>query len=170
MHRQPKRNNRKRVYRVAKGGFYEVGPYQFLKATKEDPSPIIRKLDAISLGHEWSGEKKVPLEKFTKICEALKANKEHLYHCPGRFSLHRPGLSDDPVLMYNLRQKDLVVKGFQRKFGEFKSIFDSKQDLEKWFNDPEEWELLKELGFGVYEQVVPAYRVIPGQKQAILIL
>jgi hypothetical protein len=165
-----KRNNKKRVYRVAKGGFWEEGPYQFLNRTKDEDCPIIRKLDEINISHEWMGQKCVPLDKFIKIKEALIKNGEHLYHCPGRFGLHRPGFSDDPVLVYNLRKKDLICKGFQRKFAEFRSVLESKDDFKKWFNDKEEWLLLEKLGFNVYEEVVPADKVVSGQKQSIIIL
>jgi hypothetical protein len=42
--------------------------------------------------------------------------------------------------------------------------------MKKWFDDPEELELLSKLGFSVYTRKIPTEKVFFGQKQVLVII
>jgi len=121
-------NNRRRIYRIAKGNFYGMGPYGYL---------------------------------IHKMYE-----QEGLTFDDSTFKTQRPGPWDDPLLKYNLLKKfgtrDNLHKQKYRWTG---FAFDSKYQMNKWFNDSEELEMLRKFGFNVFDELIEEKHIMFGLKQ-----
>jgi hypothetical protein len=165
-------NNRKKVYRIAKGSFTGVGPYEYLnhKLYKQEG---LSESDVKSLGdlllkkERWTSHprSKEVIEKINKIGAFQELG------CFSTFKTQRPGIWDDPVLKHNIRKKyknrlDLNEK----ERGKYRSAFDSEHQMKKWFDDPEELNLLSKLGFSIYTKKIPTEKVFFGQKQVLVII
>jgi hypothetical protein len=98
-------NNRKKVYRIAKGSFTGVGPYEYLnhKLYKQEG---LSESDVKSLGdlllkkERWTSHprSKEVIEKINKV----RAFQE--LGCFSTFKAQRPGVWDDPVLKHSIRK------------------------------------------------------------------
>ncbi len=160
-------NNRRRIYRIAKGNFYGMGPYGYLihkiyeqeGLTFDDVKTLKDKLYS---KERWAGHKYE-----NNIIDILKKYPVFVERgCFSTFKTQRPGPWDDPLLKYNLLKKfgtrDNLHKQKYRWTG---FAFDSKYQMNKWFNDSEELEMLSKFGFNVFDELIEEKHIMFGLKQ-----
>jgi hypothetical protein len=164
-------NNKKRIYRIAKGGFPGIGPYGYLRHKlyeqegKTEDSPSIKLMKQILvLKERWTDTKFESGDSIKEKMERYPIFSEQ--GCFSTFKAQRPGPYDDPLMKYNLRNRF----GCRREVNSIKAqrhffAFDSKEQMNKWFDDPEELAILKENGFDIFEETVNLKDVIFGLKQ-----
>jgi hypothetical protein len=164
-------NNKKRIYRIAKGGFPGIGPYGYLshklyeQEGKTEDSPSIKLMKQILvLKERWSDTKFESGDTIKEKMERYPIFSEQ--GCFSTFKAQRPGPFDDPVLKQNIRNrfgcrrevnKTIVKRHFY--------AFDSKEQMDKWFDDPKELAILKENGFDIFEETVNLKDIVFGLKQ-----
>jgi hypothetical protein len=164
-------NNKKRIYRIAKGGFPGIGPYGYLRHKlyeqegKTEDSPSIKLMKQILvLKERWSDTKFESGDTIKEKMERYPIFSEQ--GCFSTFKAQRPGPFDDPVLKQNIRNrfgcrrevnKTIVKRHFY--------AFDSKEQMDKWFDDPKELAILKENGFDIFEETVNLKDIVFGLKQ-----
>jgi len=160
-------NNKRRVYRIAKGHFYASGPYGYLtrKMYEWEGKTIDEIMDLKTRlwrkerwhGHKYEGEINKILEKYPVFVNE---------GCFSSFRVQRPGPFDDPLMKHNIRRRFGSRSNLSKhKFHWHGFAFDSMKQLENWFDDPEELEILKKHGFDIYDDVVPEKYIIHGSKQ-----
>lgn len=91
---------------------------------------------------------------------------------PASFSYIRPGLREDPGLrdfyrQYYLKGGPIDSPQMLDPTDPFLFVFDSEQQLNRWFFDEEERKLLLENGFGVVKRRVAKETVIRGHAQCL---
>jgi len=165
-------NNKKKIYRIAKGGFPGTGPYGYLRhklyeqegKTENDPSIKLMK-KVLVLKERWSDIKFESGDTIKEKIERYPIFSEQ--GCFSTFKTQRPGPFDDPLLKQNIRNRfgsrENLINGVKVKRHFF--AFDSKEQMHKWFDDPEELAILKENGFDIFEERVKVKDIVFGLKQ-----
>jgi hypothetical protein len=165
-------NNKKRIYRIAKGGFPGIGPYGYLRhklyeqegKTEDDPSIKLMK-ELLVLKERWSNTKFESGDTIKEKIERYPIFSEQ--GCFSTFKTQRPGPFDDPLLKQNIRNRfrsrENLMSGVKIKRHFF--AFDSKEQMDRWFDNSEELTMLRENGFDIFEETVKLKDVIFGLKQ-----
>lgn len=170
-----KNNNWRTVYRVSKGEFPGVGPYRYFnnkmfeEEGKNENDPIISEAKNILVSKErWTDS---PLKDVKSAIERIKQHPVFVEHgCFSSFKCQRPGPWDDPLMKYNLRNRfGSRLKLNQQRVYRSYFAFDSIEQMNEWFNDPKEFEMLKQLGFKVVSRKVREKDIIFGAKQVWVI-
>lgn len=162
-------NNKKTIYRVAQGSFYGVGPYKYLndKYYENDGfsyTDVSRLIERLYSKERWSNDVTI-LDKINK-CSVY--TKHGIF---STFNTNRPGAFDDPMLKdsinkrYGSREQLSQVHMSWHGFG-----FDSKEQLEHWFNDPIELLYLKKFGFSVFRERIKTSNILFGWKQVWVLI
>jgi hypothetical protein len=165
-------NNKKKIYRIAKGGFPGTGPYGYLRhklyeqegKTENDPSIKLMK-KVLVLKERWSDIKFESGDTIKEKIERYPIFSEQ--GCFSTFKTQRPGPFDDPLLKQNIRNRfgsrENLINGVKVKRHFF--AFDSKEQMHKWFDDPEELAILRENGFDIFEERAKVKDIVFGLKQ-----
>lgn len=165
-------NNKKRIYRIAKGGFPGIGPYGYLRhklyeqdGKTEDSQSIKLMKQILVLKERWSDTKFESGDSIKEKMERYPIFSEQ--GCFSTFKTQRPGPYDDPLLKQNIRNRfgsrENLMSGVKIKRHFF--AFDSKEQMNKWFDDPKELAILKENGFDIFEETVNLKDIVFGLKQ-----
>jgi hypothetical protein len=165
-------NNKKRIYRIAKGEFPGIGPYGYLRHKlyeqegKTEDSPSIKLMKQILvLKERWEDTKFESGDTIKEKMERYPIFSEQ--GCFSTFKTQRPGPYDDPLLKQNIRNRfgsrENLMSGVKIKRHFF--AFDSKEQMDKWFDDPKELAILKENGFDIFEETVNLKDIVFGLKQ-----
>ena len=165
-------NNKKTIYRIAKGSFPGVGPYEYLRhklyeqegMTEDEPSIKLMK-ELLFSKERWSNTNFKSGDTIKEKLDRYPIFSEQ--GCFSTFKTQRPGPFDDPLLKQNIRNRfgsrETLMSGVRIKRHFF--AFDSKEQMYKWFDDPKELIMLKESGFNIFEEKVKLKDVIFGLKQ-----
>lgn len=141
-------NNTVWIYRVVEEEKTNMGPYQYCALTQD------RELLDTLMRHE-------PREKERKWVKNLMDKKINKYGVAS-YTLHRPGITEDPLLRHNLN-------GFRRRINYWHTGFRDLDQFKRWFNDEQEWNMLQKRGFKLKRIKVPARNIVQGDRQLMVI-
>jgi len=165
-------NNKKRLYRIAKGHFQGMGPYGYLRHRlyeqegKTEDSPSIKLMKQILvLKERWTDTKFESGDLIKEKIERYPIFAEQ--GCFSTFKAQRPGPYDDPLLKQNIRNRFGSRENLMNrvKIKRHFFAFDSKEQMNKWFDDQKELAALKENGFDIFEETVKVKDIVFGLKQ-----
>lgn len=157
---------------------YGIGPYYFLNRTgveefkmREDVKKTLEQIDAkdikllaeLCVSQEPFTESKLKYREHYKAEPTCRFEKKML---PCSFYVKRPGPWNDPVLHQTLLDKgiNLLRDKLDVRFG-----FDSREQLNCWFDNSIEFDLFLRLGFGIIERKLESSRILFGLRQCCII-